>query len=83
MGVIRVLVGVIRRPGREAGTQAREGERAGHFGADGDGEVAFPARDSGFPAGMTEGNGDVAFPALESGFPAGMTAGVPVAPFSA
>ena len=44
-----------RRPGREAGTQAREGERAGHFGADGDCEVALPARDSGFLAGMTAG----------------------------
>ena len=49
----------------------------GHFGADGDGEVAFPALDSGIPAGMTEGNGDLAFPvallALDFGFPAGMT----------
>ena len=43
----------VRRPGREAGTQAREGDLAGHFGADGDGEVAFPALDSGIPAGMT------------------------------
>ena len=43
----------VRRPGREAGTQAREGDRAGHFGADGDCEVTIPALDSGFPAGMT------------------------------
>ena len=62
-----------RRPGREAGTQAREGERAGHFGADGNGEVAFPARDSGFPAGMTRETTALAFPARDSGFPAGMT----------
>ena len=54
VAVIRILVGVIRRPGREAGTQAKDGERAGHFGAGSDCEVALPARDSGFPAGMTE-----------------------------
>ena len=62
VGVIRVLVGVIRRPGREAGTQARDGRAGFSIGAPGDGGVTFHGTGFQLPGRNDEGNGDVAFP---------------------
>ncbi len=61
-GVIRVLVGVIRRPGREAGTQARDGMAEFTIGAPGDGGATFHGTGFQLPGRNDEGNGDVAFP---------------------
>ncbi|MFE8034486.1 hypothetical protein [Thiohalocapsa marina] len=44
----------VRRPGREAGTQTRERKLASYSGVGHHRNVAIPALDSGFPAGMTE-----------------------------
>ena len=58
----QVLVGVIRRPGREAGTQARDSRAGFSIGAPGDGGVTFHGTGFQLPGRNDEGNGDVAFP---------------------